>query len=77
MLTRWFPLDAVQSHEAKMLDVILYSRDQIIEERKAMADETPVPAHPWGIISVKAQVIQRLLHARLPQSQSHPCPPRG
>ncbi len=40
-----------------MLDIILYSRQQIIEERKAMGVDKSedVPDAPWGIISVKAQ----------------------
>jgi len=63
VLTRWFPASQVEEPEAKMLDVILYSREQIGEERKAMqarkgggAEELPdLPPSPWGIISVKAQ----------------------
>ncbi len=40
----------------KHLDIILYSREQLVKEREAMKDMTPVPDEPWGIISVKAQV---------------------
>lgn len=52
---RWFPASKVEAPEAKFLDVILYSREQIIKERAAMQDNAPVPDAPWGIISVKAQ----------------------
>lgn len=41
-----------------MLDIILYSREQIIKEREAMPSEDKqgeVPDAPWGIISIKAQ----------------------
>eukprot|EP00051_Salpingoeca_urceolata_P033376 m.20385 g.20385 ORF g.20385 m.20385 type:complete len:245 (+) comp6157_c0_seq1:61-795(+) len=57
VLSRWFPkeLDEVVAHEAKFLDIILYSREQIVAERAAMNDTSPVPDVPWGIISVKAQ----------------------
>ena len=44
--------------EARYLDVILYSREQIVLEnsaRDASFDESTLPQAPWGIISVKAQ----------------------
>lgn len=43
---------------AKYLDLILYSRDQIIEENKAMGKDTSADKDkqsPWGIVSIKAQ----------------------
>jgi len=61
VLTRWFPESLVQMKRAKMLDIILYSREQLVLERAAMADkrdggeEPDLPSAPWGIISVKAQ----------------------
>eukprot|EP00775_Hariotina_reticulata_P008290 gene8290-8477_t len=66
VLTRWFPEAAVQPvPEAKHLDIILYSREQLLQEYKAMptkaaaagpADpESLLPKVPWGIISIKAQ----------------------
>ncbi|EGD74534.1 flagellar associated protein [Salpingoeca rosetta] len=55
VLTRWVPAEKYEAKPAKMLDVILYSREQVIEERKAMGIEGDVPDCPWGIISVKAQ----------------------
>lgn len=41
-----------------MLDVILYSREQIMKEHAAMPSKgspDAIPDAPWGIISVKAQ----------------------
>ena len=53
------PASRVTVPEAKMLDVILYSREQIIKEREALSDkegaDSPLPDAPWGIISIKAQ----------------------
>lgn len=46
---------------AKHLDIILYSREQLIKEYEAMPSKAPggappaLPDAPWGIISVKAQ----------------------
>jgi hypothetical protein len=58
VLQRWFPEAAVAPVPvAKMLDVILYSREQLIKERAATGrgDAPPLPDAPWGVISVKAQ----------------------
>lgn len=64
VLTRWFPESAVQPvPEASHLDIILYSREQLVEEYRAMPTKTTeqrdpeqfLPDAPWGIISVKAQ----------------------
>lgn len=59
VLTRWFDAaDLGDRPAAAFLDVILYSRAQIADEREALpaADRgAPLPAAPWGIISVKAQ----------------------
>lgn len=44
--------------EAKYLDIILYSREQLVKEHRAMpskGDADTLPQAPWGIISVKAQ----------------------
>jgi hypothetical protein len=41
-----------------MLDVILYSREQILKELEAMpgkGNPDDIPDVPWGIISIKAQ----------------------
>lgn len=63
ILNRWFELtDLVegghlsQLPKAKWLDVILYSREQIIKENEAMGSLPAVTATaPWGIISIKGQ----------------------
>ena len=56
---RWFPEHALGGvPEAKYLDVILYSREQLVKEHKAMpskGDADALPHAPWGIISIKAQ----------------------
>lgn len=63
---RWFNAQEVEVPAAKYLDIILYSREQLVKEYEAMptakggADR--LPNAPWGIISVKAQV---RLHAWL------------
>eukprot|EP00605_Chrysophyceae_sp_TOSAG23-4_P000928 GSChrysophyteH1.ASY1.ANO1.1028.1 assembled CDS len=41
---------------ATHLDIILYSREQIIEENKSMGETPPDTKAPWGIISVKGQL---------------------
>lgn len=59
VLTRWFPADQVTATKAKYLDVILYSREQMIKEYEALPSKSgsadDLPQAPWGIISVKAQ----------------------
>lgn len=58
VLIRYFPADKVQAPQAKYLDLILYSREQILKETAAMKKSTSFvesdPA-PWRLISVKAQ----------------------
>eukprot|EP01104_Vermistella_antarctica_P016369 TRINITY_DN5555_c0_g1_i1.p1 TRINITY_DN5555_c0_g1~~TRINITY_DN5555_c0_g1_i1.p1 ORF type:complete len:200 (+),score=17.39 TRINITY_DN5555_c0_g1_i1:231-830(+) len=41
VLSSWFPVDSVTPPEATYLDVILYSKDQIIKENKAMGTDHP------------------------------------
>ncbi|CAI5711685.1 unnamed protein product [Peronospora destructor] len=57
VLTRWFPSHSVTPKVAEYLDIILYSREQIIKENEAV--EVPAdPSHmdsPWGIVAIKAQ----------------------
>ena len=57
---RWFSASDVVVSEAKFLDVILYSAEQLAKEYLAMpSDDRGVreePPAPWGIISIKAQV---------------------
>lgn len=57
-LRRWFSAADVEVPEAKFLDIILYSREQLLKEYEAMPSKgtgTELPDAPWGIISVKAQ----------------------
>jgi hypothetical protein len=56
---RWFPAGEVTALEARFLDVILYSAEQIAKENLAMPGSGAAggkPPAPWGIISIKAQV---------------------
>lgn len=59
VLARWFPSNAVPNPPtAKYLDIILYSRVQLIKEYEALpsTDKTQdLPDAPWGIISIKSQ----------------------
>jgi len=58
VLQRFIPLDAIGTEKlpkAKYLDLILYSREQIIKENESQGVkvEKDVTA-PWGIVSIKA-----------------------
>ncbi len=44
----------IKLHNAAYLDIILYSREQVLIERAAMNDESPVPDAPWGIVRCDA-----------------------
>jgi hypothetical protein len=62
VLTRYFPADKVTAPRAAWLDVILYSREQLVKEHAALygvsaeeVDAALPKAVPWGIISIKAQ----------------------
>mmetsp|Transcript_4303 Transcript_4303/g.8239 ORF Transcript_4303/g.8239 Transcript_4303/m.8239 type:complete len:257 (+) Transcript_4303:246-1016(+) len=62
VLTRFFPKDLVISDDkplpkAKYLDLILYSREQIMKENESMGKENSEEMNsvPWGIVSIKAQ----------------------
>jgi len=57
VLQRWFPRDALGEAlpTATVLDVILYSRDQIVKENAARGEPTQQTDAPWGVVSVKAQ----------------------
>ena len=58
VLTRWFDAAAVssQTRTASHLDVILYHRAQIEKENAAMGAHNEQRS-PWGIISVKPQMV--------------------
>ena len=48
---------------AEYLDIILYSRDQIVKENEAVEVQAD-PSHsqsPWGIVSIKAQDVDHEL----------------
>jgi hypothetical protein len=66
VLQRFIPVDLVvggvddlELPVSKYLDLILYSREQIIKENQSMDKEASVPVSaetaPWGIVSIKAQ----------------------
>lgn len=61
VLTRWFSAsDLTQGiPDAKYLDIILYSREQLVKEYADMPTKdgagTELPDAPWGIISVKVR----------------------
>ena len=63
VLTRFFPADAVgTAPEAKFLDLILYSREQIKKENAAMGGQDSASEDaPWGIVSIKAQDVDHEL----------------
>ncbi|KAF0852626.1 conserved mitochondrial DUF3228 domain-containing protein [Andalucia godoyi] len=70
VLTRWFDAKDVDVPQASVLDLILYSREQIILENSALS-KTVGPDHPmnqpgftscqWGLISIKSQDVFREL----------------
>lgn len=62
VLTRWFRKADVATFitEAKFLDIILYSREQIRKENEATGENSDSDA-PWGIVSVKPQGLDKEL----------------
>lgn len=56
VLIQYFDKDKVAAPIATYLDIILYSREQIIQENLAMGETPPETDAPWGIISVKGQL---------------------
>ena len=63
VLARWFPKDSFKADVAKYLDIILYSKDQVQEENKAMGTEDPNKDidYKYAIISVKPQDVDHEL----------------
>lgn len=55
VLCRWFPKDKVVAPEATVLDLILYSREQVAKECEAMGNPIPTEEYDWALISVKGQ----------------------
>lgn len=56
VLVQWIQSGDVEAPLATYLDVILYSREQIIQENLAMGAVPPETDAPWGIISIKGQL---------------------
>ena len=56
VLVEYIDRNRITAPEATHLDIILYSRDQIIKENEAMGQKPPETDAPWGIISVKGQL---------------------
>lgn len=58
VLVNWIDSSDCPAPTATHLDVILYSREQIIKENEAMNEEGTAEKQtaPWGIISVKGQM---------------------
>lgn len=55
VLSRWIDRTNVEAPNATYLDIILYSREQIIQESLAMNESSGDETSPWGIICVKGQ----------------------
>ncbi len=57
---RWVPAAALKAPlaDATWLDVILYSKQQIVAECRSMgeAEDTSALDYEWGIISIKAML---------------------
>lgn len=56
VLIQYFDAKRIPAPAATHLDIILYSREQIIAENLAMGETPPATDAPWGIISVKGQL---------------------
>ena len=56
VLIQYFDRKKVPPPLATHLDIILYSREQIIQENLDMGETPPETDAPWGIISVKGQL---------------------
>jgi hypothetical protein len=61
VLVRWFPLGSIQAPKATYLDLILYSREQLIKETLAMGGDPDAlkeaeDPSPWGLISIKVRL---------------------
>lgn len=53
VLIQYIDRNKLEPPAATHLDIILYSREQIIKENAATGDATADTTAPWGIISVK------------------------
>lgn len=57
VLIQYIDRAKLQPPQAAFLDVILYSREQIIKENLAMGTAPPDTTAPWGIISIKGEMV--------------------
>lgn len=55
VLCRWFAKDQVSIPQATVLDLILYSREQVTKECQAMGNPIPTEDYDWALIAVKGQ----------------------
>lgn len=56
VLVEYIDSSKMSAPDSTFLDIILYSREQIIKENEAMGETPPATDAPWGIISVKGQL---------------------
>ena len=56
VLVEYISREKLAPPKATHLDIILYSRDQIIKENQDMGVTPPKTDAPWGIISIKGQL---------------------
>ena len=61
VLISYFDKTEIDVLEATYLDIILYSNEQIQQEYLAMDKIPPVFSEPWGIISIKGQMVDHEL----------------
>lgn len=57
VLIRYLDSSEHPAPEATWMDVILYSREQLIAENASTGAPAPESDRPWGIISVKGQLV--------------------
>ena len=55
VLIRYFPKELVSLTKAKFLDIILYSKEQIVKETEAIKGTVNKEEYDYGIISIKPQ----------------------
>lgn len=57
VLVRFFSKDDLKPQKAKYLDIILYSKEQVLKEKVAVKDKDPNEDidYEWAVVSVKAQ----------------------
>ncbi|EDO07734.2 hypothetical protein BBOV_III001670 [Babesia bovis T2Bo] len=60
VLSRWFPKSTVEKElvRASYLDVILYSREQVIKENNARNEHVPEDDYDYYVVSIKPQNVE-------------------